>query len=193
MVEGSPPIHAWGQAVNADEFVAWLRGCAPDVDEIIRLGLPREAAERFSSKYRASPRDGRPRSENALIDLIARYHADAVEIGMVRFLPAPADLGAWWQVGEAEADLLVVDKGSGEVEVRDLSDIEFVIWTCAADAASFLDAIAEAACFISELALDRSQSQNHIVLFDAAVRCATLAGGEQYSNFYEMLLGCDVA
>jgi len=178
--------------MNADEFVSRMQKCAPDVDKVVQAGLPLLAAKSLVRKYRAELRDNAERNVNPLLDLVTRFAANNLEIGMVRFAPSSMDLGRLWQVGEAEADPLVINKTTLGVEVRDVSDEEFLIWTCASNAEYFLDALHEAACFFASEAVNPEHRQDNVVLFDMAQRCASLAGSDEYSNFYEMLFGCDV-
>ena len=109
--------------MDADSFIDALWKCAPEVGDLMAMGLSREEAERFQMRNRAEIKGARSEGrDNVILDLIARYDVVNLEIGMVRFSSAADGSDGWWKIGEAEADPLVVNKSTHEVEVRDLAD-----------------------------------------------------------------------
>jgi hypothetical protein len=178
--------------MNADTFVEKLWSCAPSTEQLTTVGLGPMESEEFQLRNRAALKQPPGmRDNNVLVDLVNRYDVSRVEIGIVRFGEELTRSDTWWQVGKAEADPLVVNKLTGEIEVRDLADETVTLWRCAANSASFLEAMLRAGCFLSRTAYDLTLSDDEKARCAEAAACAQSAGGVEYQAFYNVLLGCD--
>jgi hypothetical protein len=178
--------------MNADTFVEQLWSCAPPVEQLMSVGLDPIESSEFQLRNRAELKCATEmRDSNVLIDLVNRYDVSRVEIGIVRFDEEVFRTEGWWQVGKVEVDPLVVNKVTGEIEVRDLADETVTLWRCAANSAFFLEAMLRAGCFLGRTAYDLLLSDDQAARCAEAIVCAEAAGGNQYGAFYNALLGCD--
>ena len=78
-----------------------------------------ERARRLRECRVCGPKTAGIACENPLLDLISRFDCSHVEIGMVAFGRNVLETNSGWQVGEVEADNLIVSKASGEVFVQE--------------------------------------------------------------------------
>jgi len=106
---------------------------------------------------------------------------------MVQFRKNPQPVTRGWQIGEFEADDLILDASSGEIIVLSIETIDYVMWRCAKDGSSFLGALALAAQFYEKCA--HEDQHGTVVHAQALDECIIAAGGHVYANFYRTLLG----
>ncbi len=170
-------------------FKAALEAIKPNFETLIREGLSRDFALELISSFEV--RDRAHMEQNSLHDttlseLFSRYDVLTIEIGMARFYKNPTPVRRGWQIGQVEADDLILDAGSGEIIVLSIDAIDHVMWRCAKDGSAFLAALALAAQFYEECDDDQRGTAVHMQAFEA---CTLAAGGAPYSNFYRMLLG----
>jgi hypothetical protein len=175
----------------ADEFVAQLMLCAPQVDELYSIGFSQEEAKRFIESYVCLKRADPIEVSNPLLQLVSAYDTSKIEIGMVHFLSAIVENGGSWQIGQVEIDPLVIDKASEEVCVVNGSNAENILWNCAQNAGKFLESILPAACFLGRCSYDEILANDLISKRKQVEVCANIAGGSRFRNFYLMLLGCE--
>lgn len=179
--------------MDADTFTEKLWGCAPPLERLLSVGLDRAEAEAFRARHRAQRKERSTAfSDDVLIDLVSRYEIGLLEIGLIHFDGEMSRSADWQQVAYAEADLLVINKVTAEIEVRDLADESVTLWMCASDSSSFLSAILRAACFLSRASYDLTLADDELVRCKEAIECSALAGGNRYYAFYKVLLGCDL-
>lgn len=171
-------------------FKAALETIKPSVESLVSKGLSRDFALEFVSSFEVRDRDYR--EQNSLPDktlnaLFSRYDVSNVEIGMVRFHKNPQPVRRGWQIGQFEADDLILDAGSGEIIVMSIEAADYILSKCARDGSAFLDALALAAGYLDEFADD--DERETAVHMKALETCVHAAGGQAYASFYIMLLG----
>ena len=175
--------------MQADEFARRLLALRPSVEQLRSEGLTDQEAETLRESFLAARRRGERRyRDNPLLDLVESYDVSGVEVGMVSFGKEVEDTGTGWLVGSVEADNLLVDRKKGHVVVREFNQ-ENLLWRCAVDASSFLDAILAIGTFLEASGRDESLSEDDTSRKVVAGQCARMAGGDEYSDFYKMLLG----
>lgn len=176
----------------ADVFVRELWRCAPTIDQLRAVGLDEVQARRFREKNRCLLRtsDDSADNEHPLQDLLKRYDSSSVEIGMLR-LTSLKEFPEYSVIGKAEADLLVIEHRSGEIQVRDHHDPVRIIWRGAASEDAFLDALLSLACFLVRGAINEVPWDDQALNCSEAGRLASLAGGPTYEDFFKVLTGCD--
>jgi hypothetical protein len=154
------------------------------------LGLTGEEAAALRSSFELRDRDVPPPSELRdpdLAELLACYDPSGIEIGMVSFLTWPEAVAGGWKIGHVEADVLILDRRTGEVRVEEVIAPGHILWRCAASGGALMAALAFAAKPLADCMLDvRGSASAMIAVVDA---CTALAGGERYRDFYLMLLG----
>lgn len=179
--------------MTADDFIRQLAAAAPRSEQLQRVGLSPGESEDFRLSYFSKPKPtfAGERQTDPLLDLLSRYDLGKVEIGMVTFA---SEIGAdpdVWRVGKVEADPLVEDRRTSEVRVNEGNPRGQVLWRCARDGGRFLDALLPAAVFLGQCAYDSTVSENSGLHQAKAQECALAAGGNDYLDFYRMLVGCE--
>ncbi|MGL5095431.1 MAG: hypothetical protein ACRDD1_07580, partial [Planctomycetia bacterium] len=127
-----------------------------------------------------------------MIELASRWDVSKVEVGMVQLsgIPVPYhDRGT--QVGVVEADPLVIIDADSELVVEDYFSPGHLLWRSARTPGQFLDALAVAASFLSDRTVGAVDFDDLDAAKVAANTCAALAGGDDYIEFYFMLLGAE--
>src|SRR5260370_4325713 len=136
--------------MNASEFVSRLAASAPRIEELIAEGISRGGAIHLRASYLCEQKHiaGEINELNPLLDLIARFDTSNLEIGVITLNPAAltqlygADLKSMGKilVGAIEADPLVVNVSTGEIENLDHADLTFRMCVVAKSGAMLLDA-----------------------------------------------------
>jgi hypothetical protein len=178
--------------MTSDDFVRQLGAAAPRSDQLQQAGLSPRETEEFRLSYFCVPRATRLGGHEAdpVLDLLSRYDLGKVEIGMVTFTSEIGNDSEVWLLGKVEVDPLVEERRTGEVRVNEGSPRGRVLWRCARDGGRFLDALLPAAFFLGQCAYDSGVSENDSLRQGKARECALAAGGNDYLDFYRMLLGC---
>jgi len=179
--------------MNANDFAQALEKSAPLVECLVAVGLSREGAELFRQTQICQRRTAPLPTNvtNELIELASRWDVSKVEIGMIRLLGTPIDQERTVQVGLVEADPLVIVKVSSELLVEEAGTAGHVLWKVALGPSNFLDALVVAAKFLADRAVGIVDFDDIEIARTTAVRCAELAGGNSYLEFYLMLCGVE--
>jgi hypothetical protein len=174
--------------MNKENFANSLSALKPDINKFIELGLTDEEAKEFVSSYYCIAKTPKSRSKyynDVVLDLIDNYDCSKVVIGLVRFLKDVIETDAYFQFGNVDSDLLVVDKTDNAVKVLDELNYHHVIWDCAKNSSSFLDALLTCAAFFTD---NLNGECTPLQKATSIEKCVYLAGGEEYLPFYEVLL-----
>ncbi len=178
----------------ANDFVRELSSIAPSIESLREIGLSETEATSFRAGYICQPRSS-PLSllaSNEMLDLAIRWDVSLIEVGMVRLLGTPTiDQGSGIQIGVVEADPLVIINTSSELIVEELGTTGHILWKSARSPGQFLDALVVAAKFFSERTVGAFDFDDLEIAKMTADKCATLAGGDEYTEFYYMLLGAE--
>lgn len=176
--------------MDVESFKKALEEAKPSIETLIRNGLSWDDAVEFRASNEVRDRDHPERislPDRTLSELFSRYDVSKIEVGMIQFYKNPQPVSRGWQIGEFEADDLILDAGSGEIIVLSIEAIDYVLCRCAKDGSSFLAALVLAAQFYEKCAEnDQHGTALHMRAFEA---CTAAAGGDIYSGFYKMLLG----
>src|SRR4051812_22050680 len=192
--------------MSADEFAAAIAALAPSVAELEAKGLSPQSAENFRKSYQCARRADPPvpGNDNPLLDLLARYDCSRLEIAVVTLGPAGISKGYSDKllsqgkrvIGAVEADPLVLDDKTGEIDLRDHSDPNFSMAKVAANGAKLLDALYLVASFRrphrgNRQNLSREQGMENYRAASAQAQRATQAAGilEADGGIYATLLG----
>jgi hypothetical protein len=179
--------------MKAVSFIQHLARLAPSHAELIeRYGFTPDEAEANLMSYLCTKRD-RPLSEpsgsDAVLELLRNWDMSTIEIGMVRFPDPPFERSGKLFIGCVEADpLVLLPRGDGIV-VYELGSEEHLLWRVASNGSALLDALLIAARFLSNRYASRINDGDQEAARSAARECASAAGGEEFSDFYMMLLG----
>jgi len=178
--------------MDPEAFKAALEKVKPSAESLMTEGLSRDFALEFMSSFEVRDRDRLEQnslSDRTLNELFSRYDVSNIEIGMVRFCKNPRPVRRGWQIGQFEADDLILDADSGGIIVLSIEAIDHVMSRCAKDGSSLLAALARAAKFYEDFEDDDPKSM--AVHTEALEDCILAAGGQVYANFYRMLLGVE--
>lgn len=175
--------------MNASDFVNELFTNAPSIESYIASGMTRDVAEDMRSRDICDPRiNGNERvSSNELFDLYDGWNVSKVEVGMIRFTGICFENPLGTEVGQVEADPLIL-LPSNELVVMEYASNGHLLWEVARTPGDFLAAVAAAAKFLNERGCGLIDYNDFGLAQVTAVRCAELAGGEKYRDFYYMLL-----
>jgi hypothetical protein len=178
-----------GNLMNAQQFAEQLNRIAGTaVGELVKRGLSKRDARMIADMYKCKPREKPLLLEdegNQILMLMKYWNVSKLEIGMVRFQEGPVESKDGLQIGEVEADPLILSLETRQTIVEELGTDGHVLWTVAHDDTGFLDALAKAAGFLRE----RTDLADTTTARRVATECASLAGGQDYLDFYLMLLG----
>lgn len=170
--------------MHSSDFLKVLHEAMPAHAELEEYGLDPEEIDEVQASFRSAPSKssiGVATAKSELERMILEYDCSTVEVGLIRFLPAPHPCRQGVQIAYCEADPIIVD-ASGLVTMHDHGDPQKSI-ECAADSERFLDALS---VFI---ALRREKSQWKGRVEEAAGLCAAKAGGSSYMPFFRLLCG----
>lgn len=126
-----------------------------------------------------------------ILDLVNNYDGSTVVIGMITFDIEPEEDDNYYVFGRFEADFLAINKSLKIVEVLEYGTNGHVIYQCARNSSSFLNAIIEAAGYMGKCVSDSNLRKDKSILNLVIERCGDLAGGDDYIDFYKMMLGFD--
>lgn len=180
--------------VSPDIFVQLLTEAAPSLDALERRGLSNEEAREFRKYYLCMKRDQplpEPSGSDPVLRLLRDWDLRNLEIGMVRFPGPCVEISAGTCIGCVEADPLIRLLEGGEIVVHELGTKEHVLWRVAKNGSALLDALSIAARFLAKGATATIDIDECEAARVAAAACANAAGGDEYIDFYTMLLGAN--
>ena len=173
-------------------FVEKLKLLAPSSEILRSRNIPENFIDRLLGTYfceRKGHRTSQLYSDNELIKLVLDYDCSSVEIGIINFLPDIIDQPSHYQFGDAEQDMIVIDKITLGVNVVDPAEPSHVIWKCASGGEAFLDALLSCAEYFTARMLDFTLMSDNAYASFVAKECSEKAGGNEYLKFYKMLFG----
>jgi len=180
--------------MNAHNFIDELSRASPSLEELESIGLPLDGALRIQGSYQCIARReplSFPVAQNELTNLLSRWDASSLRVGMVSFLQVPIASARGVQVGFVEADLLVVSHASDEVIVVDFAAPSHLLWKAAATPHAFLEALVHASRVLAQRCVKRIAYDDFEAAQRVSAECASLAGGDAYRDFFVMLLGAE--
>jgi len=126
-----------------------------------------------------------------LKNLILNYDGSGVKIGMITFDIEPEEDESYFVFGRFEVDYLAENRNLKTIEMLEYGTEDYVLYECAQNASSFLEAILEAAKFMEKKGFDDDLYNDQTLCNQVAEECGKIAGGPQYYDFYKMIVGCD--
>ena len=178
--------------MNETEFVNRLSLAAPTREDFNQYSLSDDYISECIDSYKFTRKETQSESflaNNSIVRLISLFDCSNAQIGNLTFLPEVIEHVEFFEIGNVELDILVIHKVTLEIEVRDHDCITYVIWPAAANADKFFDAIIVCALFFTSKIKNSSLQENDTYTLEKVNECAEMAGGEEYSDFYKMLLG----
>ena len=177
--------------MEPDRFVEDLSQLAPTVSDLEEKGLSPDGARRFVKMFfcikREHPLTTIPGTDK-LLELLRNWDLTDVHIGMVCFPEPPVIHKGKIEVGQFEADPLMMNSDTGEIRVEEFGiEPEFVLWPVARNGSGFLDALILAKRFAKERG--DADPTDYVTHHAVAARCAAAAGGDEYLDFYKVLVG----
>jgi|GEM_PF-1933974 len=178
--------------MDKDVFVSELKSLAPSKEDFRNYNVSDSYIKEHVSRYQCEPKaNGRVKiiTNDELLSLLQEYDCSALGIGNLSFVKEIVERVGYYEIGRVEMDVLVLNKVTLEIEVRDHDSLEHVIWPCASKSSYFLDSLLICARFLRSLLNDLSSEPEDAYLLGIVNQCAEKAGGEKYIDFYKMLLG----
>lgn len=172
-----------------DLFVKELETLTPKGDYFKSLGLSDDFIRQLQARYNCLPKSkflAQVYGGDEIIKLIENYDCAKIEIGPITFLYSPIEKHERIEVGKVDLDILCINKITLTIEVVDHDDTSYVIWQCASNGSTFLDVLLFCA---QELTSRMTNNTNKQMANTKKIRyAAEMAGGDQYIQFYEMVL-----
>lgn len=175
--------------METEEFVQKLKESAPDRETYLGRGLSEEFINERIESFNCKIRKSSSSYHDPLLKLIDCYEANKIQIGNIDFSKNIEETSNYYIIGELEVDWLVIDKKTEIVKVVE-KHIYHDMWDCAANSSAFLEALLEASNFFIKSSLDDDLYNNQEVTCAVAEVCGSIAGGDKYSDFYKMFVGC---
>jgi len=178
--------------MHIEDFVEKLKLLAPSKDSLKKRNLPDDFINRFIQSYHC---DAKSRinldfySNDVILKLLQYYDCSKVEIGIVTFASEINEEENFYQIGNVEQDILALNKTLLSIEVLDYANTNYIIWKCASSSSNFLDALLLCTEFFTLRVIDFSLGDDNKYLLERVNLCTEKAGGNQYRDFYKMLLG----
>lgn len=165
-----------------------LAANAPTVERYLSLGLSMTEAMELRDRYICRARTRKSKSQtNEILDLLDRWDVTTLEIGMLRFSPPVSLENNAVQIGQVEADPLIMT-GKSEILVEEFGAAGHILWRVARTPEQLLDALVVAAKYLGSCGVGEIDIEESSMAKSVASNCAVLAGGDQYSSFFKMLL-----
>jgi hypothetical protein len=177
--------------MKAKQFVERLEALAPTIENLQKVGLNEDEAIAERKTYYCSKRPNQLSLSgvNEVVALLTEWNVGQIEIGMVRLFDEPVQINEGLQVGLIEADPLVITS-EGEMIAYEKNS-QHILWQVAQSPDSFLDALVIATDFLTKTGMDIIDFEDVDAAKQAANDCAMAVGGNDYTQFYLMLLGGD--
>lgn len=173
-----------------NDFIKRLEQIPKSCDEYLRLGYADDFIHRISDGLFPKKKhlfiDDRKDSDE-ILKLVNTYNMEFTNIGMISFLDRTKLKGERTFFGKFEVDDLVVDHFSGEIRCYE-EDSNHMLSRCAIDGSSFFDALIEAASFLMERMVNEELYNDQVKNEEIANKCAELAGGVEFKDFYRIML-----
>ncbi|HZH63780.1 MAG TPA: hypothetical protein VEY10_02740 [Flavisolibacter sp.] len=183
--------------MEAENFVTELKKLSPPKSAYLNLGYPPSLAAEKLKAYECMSLNTKELSHqyfgnNVLLELLCNYNCSKIEIGVVSFVEKLVEVEDYYIIGNVEADILALNKLTLEVEVLDHENLDWTIWSCAANSEYFLNAILKCAEYFNKTICSNELSENSAFTYEYVLQCSDKAGGDKYIEFYKMLLGYDI-
>ncbi len=122
-------------------------------------------------------------------NLVNNYDGSTVTLGMITFNIDPEEDEDYYFFGCFEVDYLVINKNLKTIEMLEYGEQDHVLCKCASSSSRFLEAILLAAQFAEKCGSDEVLYNDKDANILVIEECASLAGGDEYIDFYKMMLG----
>ena len=175
-------------------FAEKLKLLAPPKESLKKFGVEDSFIDYFISRFYCIPkldRNIKIYSNDTILQLLQYYDCSKIEIGAVTFLFEPIEDVSYYQIGNVDADVLILDKMSLKVKVLDYTNVSHVIWECSSSSDNFLEALLLCAEFFTLRLQDSSLAENNKYITGVINNCTEKAGGNEYTSFYKVLLDID--
>jgi hypothetical protein len=177
--------------MTPNEFVNSLQKLAPSREDFNKYNLPEDYVEKVINSYLCLEKHDIKLSlineNDPLLQLLSTYDCSFVQIGLIS-LKETVPFAMYYEIGNVELDLLVLNKTTNEIEVRDHDSPKTVIYFCASSSKHFLETILMYAKYISLKVKDPSISEDDGFKLEIINSLTDLSGGRKFRDFYSMLL-----
>jgi len=179
--------------MEAREFVNLLKSIPSNeaINSYRSRGLDDDFIKEYLNSFNFQELDKSKNYGDPILDLVNNYDGSTVAIGMITFDIELEEDNDYYIFGRFEADFLAINKNLKIVEMLEYGTNDYVIYQCARNSSSFLNAIIEAAGYMGKCASDSNLRKDKNILSLVVERCGDLAGGDDYIDFYKMMLGFD--
>lgn len=178
--------------MNAGEFVSLIGELKPKTGSITCSEYSKDYIELILDSYTINPKSEVYNDEkNEILNLISNYKLNLLNIHDVQFLNEKDcySLGDLFFFGKYDIFLVGHHLISNEIVTYDLGNDEKFL-SCAKNPEKFLDALYRLKIFETQRFLRENLSERFDTLMKVTAKdCSKLSGGNQYEEFYNMVLG----
>ncbi len=173
--------------MNTEQFVSELRDLAPTINQLNNLGFSKSEGLEFIESYNCVSKKKSVYYENQLLNLLNNYILSSIEIASITFTDHMKSVNGKIIFGNIDSDLLVYEINSG-IYLVDYTNHSHVITSCARSGENFLNALIQIARYSTRCLLDEQFREDPAILRSTIYKCSIEAGGEEYQQFYSMVL-----
>jgi hypothetical protein len=174
--------------MRAKEFVEKMNALKFTLPDNAKEDYEDDYIDNLLNSYKFKPKSSDGAAADSVLDLVNCFDGSGVEIGMLSFAKKTDEDAAYFYFGNFEVDDMVIEKKSGQVLLKE-NGKNHILYACASSGSAFLDAVYAAASFLAAVPLGADVSE-HPDVCNVSATCAAHAGGEAYSAFYKMFIGC---
>lgn len=178
--------------MDKEIFVARLKTLAPSKEDLKKRGLSDDFINSFIQSYYCNKKTDFNLnffSNDTILKLLQYYDCSKVEIGIITFTSKIIEEVGYYHIGNAEQDILSLNKTFLSIEILDYVNPTHVLWECASSSENFLESMLLCADFFTSRITDSSLLDNDAYTLERVNMCTEIAGGNKYRDFYKMLLG----
>lgn len=171
------------------EFVRELKKKLPTISKLKELKYTDEEIDEIQDSYDLQTKDVTINiypEMGEFGELISKFEISNLQVGMIEFFDKPLKKNDNFIIGKVEVDELVYSINSNLFYV---TDGEKELWKVASCPENFLNALLNMKEYFSKVMIDETLYDNYEITDAYAKKSAELAGGDQFINFYRMLLG----
>lgn len=180
--------------MNVLKFVEELKKIAPSKASLEELGFDTEFIEEYHNSYFINHNKTDDDVLNPILNLIDECDLKNVEIGFIRFYSKDEVLENHRYIvfGQYDADVLAIDKLIDEIVLIESIDPDNIMMNVSRSSETFLEALLRIARFNKKILLDEIEDDNiNKEILKEAYKICEIVGGENYLDFYLMVLGYD--
>ncbi|GGH21943.1 hypothetical protein [Mucilaginibacter phyllosphaerae] len=176
--------------MNANEFVKKVSMLKPNTEDFQNVEISEESKEQYIAEFNVKKISDKM-YENEIVNLISNYDVTSFRVHDITFDADYQQDNEYLYFGFDIYDRLIINKDNGKIFSYDAYGDRIVL-ACAENAEKFLDALYEIMKFSKTKMLTKYSEKIFIENSKKVAYLAALhAGGEEYEDYYKVMLGIE--